>query len=81
MRVLLCLLLLCSPAAAQSFLPSLAGQRYCMLRSFGVDPGHAIEVAIDENYDPNRRPVPVRIKGKLLTTDIVDFYTWVLRCR
>lgn len=80
MKMILTLLLLCSPAAAQSFYPNLAGQRYCQLRGYGVGHDDAFRIAITENYAPDRPKVPVTAHGVSTYTDVLDFYGWLQRC-
>jgi hypothetical protein len=78
---LISVMLWAMPAAAQSFYPNLAGQRYCQLRQSGVDHLEAIRVAIRENWAPQREPVMVMRNGESVYVDVIDMSRWVRDCR
>ena len=53
-KLLLALLLLAAPAAAQSIDPQAYGQRYCYLRGLGVAEDAARRAAVDYSWRPER---------------------------
>lgn len=74
------LLLLATPAAAQSYYPNSAGNRYCDLRRLGVDKEQAIRIAVREHWAPERQSLTVTVGGKVYLLDDLDFARWVVRC-
>jgi hypothetical protein len=80
-RALTLLVLLTSPAAAQSVNPSIGGPRYCQLRESGISHDQALTVAIRESLDLTRVPAMVVQDGKPVSLDVVDFARVVVRCR
>jgi len=82
MKHLLLALLLALPlqAAAQSYYPNLAGARYCQLRQMGIDKDQAIELAMRENWEPERQSLTVVRDGKTWRLDDLDFAAWMVDC-
>lgn len=72
-------LLLAIPAHAQSFYPTLYGQRFCQLRQLGVTREEAINAAIKENWSNSRQPIYVDMNGKRTSTDVIDAANYVAR--
>lgn len=82
MRRLLPLLLLAMPlqAAAQSYYPNLAGQRYCELRQLGVDKEQARFVAMRENWAPRRQSIEITTPRGSYNLDDLDYARWIVQC-
>lgn len=72
MKLLLTLLLLAAPAAAQSIDPQAYGQRYCYLRGLGVAEDAARRAAVDYSWRPER-------SNALVTKDTMDAAWYVVR--
>lgn len=82
MKSFFLILMLATPAAAQSFYPNLTGIRYCELRRLGVEKHQAARAAIAANLAPNRQSPLVKVNGELFTLDEVDFATrWLVACK
>ena len=59
-KLLLCIILLTAPAAAQSIDPEAYGRRYCYLRSLGVDQDAARRAAVEYSYLADRSSIFVK---------------------
>lgn len=79
-RLLLPLLLLTTPASAQTFWPNLAGARYCQLRAMGIDAKQAVDIAMRENWRPNAQPTMVEYQGQMVALEVLDMAGWAARC-
>jgi hypothetical protein len=54
MKLFLFAILFAAPVSAQSFDPTLYGQRYCLLRSFQVEEDAARKAAVAYSWRPER---------------------------
>ena len=76
----LLLLLLANPAAAQSYYPNLAGQRFCELRQLGIDREQARTVAMRENWAPHRQSLMITTPKGTYSLDDLDYARWIVMC-
>lgn len=80
MKPLVIVLLLAAPAAAQSFEPSSAAVRYCLLRQAGMASRPAMRAAMLEYWDSDRQPRKIWAHGQEFTEDQLRFVDLIRHC-